>query len=344
MTTLPRPRGPISATLFSALQDAPGSLGEVEVVAPADALTDDDLHLALYCAYELHYRGWDGVDERWEWDPGLLTLRARLEACFEVALVAELGPVDGPPVDHREMDLALRAVGEADESPSLSQHLARTGTREQFEELVLHRSAYQLKEADPHTWAIPRLTGGPKAALVEIQADEYGGGRPERLHSKLFADTMQALGLDATYGAALERLPGATLATVNLTSMLGLHRRLRGALVGHLALYEIGSAVPSRRYADGLRRLGLDDPQALEFYLEHVAADAVHEAVAAVDLAGGLARDEPALGAQVLWGARALVLVDGAMAREIWAAWESGVCSLRAPAAEPALTGSGARR
>ncbi len=58
----------------------------------------------------------------------------------------------------------------------------------------MHRSAYQLKEADPHSWAIPRLSGPPKAALVEIQADEYGGGRPDRMHAELFADAMEALG------------------------------------------------------------------------------------------------------------------------------------------------------
>ena len=51
----------------------------------------------------------------------------------------------------------------------------------------MHRSAYQLKEADPHSWALPRLSGPPKAALVEVQADEYGGGRPERIHAELFA-------------------------------------------------------------------------------------------------------------------------------------------------------------
>ena len=26
-------------------------------------------------------------------------------------------------------------------------------------EIAVHRSGYQLKEADPHTWAIPRLNG-----------------------------------------------------------------------------------------------------------------------------------------------------------------------------------------
>ena len=77
-----------------------------------------------------------------------------------------------------------------------------------------------------------------------------------------------------------------TLRTVNLMSLFGLHRRLRGAIVGHLALFEMTSAIPNRRYGNGLRRLGLGD-DATDFFDEHVTADAVHEAVAAVDLAGG---------------------------------------------------------
>ena len=49
----------------------------------------------------------------------------------------------------------------------------------------------------------------------------------------------------------------------------------------------------------------------------HVVADAVHESVAAVDLAGGLARQDPRLGADVLWGARALLAIDGRWARHM---------------------------
>ena len=40
-------------------------------------------------------------------------------------------------------------------------------------------------------------------------------------------------------------------------SLFGLHRRLRGALVGHLAAFEMTSSIPNRRYGDGLRRLGV---------------------------------------------------------------------------------------
>jgi hypothetical protein len=321
---LPQPRGAATELLLSAL---PRSVARLEAVEPTDA---EDLHLALYLCYELHYRGLPGVDDRWEWDPSLLALRAGLEARFEADLRRDV-PLPRP---RQAMDLELRAIEEADEAPSLSRHLEREGTLEQFLEFVVHRSAYQLKEADPHSWALPRLSGGPKAAMVEIQTDEYGGGDPKRIHAQLFADAMDALGLDSRYGAYVDRLPAVTLATVNLMSLFGLHRRLRGALVGHLALFEMTSSIPNRRYANGLRRLGADD--ATEFYDEHVVADAVHENVAAVDLAGGLAKQDPTLAPDILWGAAALTELEGRFARHLLDAWAAGDSSLRAPTAPPA--------
>jgi pyrroloquinoline quinone (PQQ) biosynthesis protein C len=328
--SLPSPRGETSAAVLAALGRAPHHLPPIALPSGDDPLADEDLQLALYLCYELHYRGLPGVDERWEWQPSLLALRGALEERFEAALREEVGDV-GPAPAPEEMDLALRAIEAADEAPSVSRHIEREASAAQMLEFIVHRSAYQLKEADPHSWAIPRLTGPPKAALVEIQADEYGGGRPERVHAQLFADSMEALGLDPAYGAYLEQLPAATLATVNLMSLCGLHRRLRGAIAGHLALFEMTSSIPNRRYATGLRRLGLDAPAATEFYDEHVEADAVHEAVAAVDLAGGLARQEPALARDILWGASALVAVDGRWARHLMTAWERGASSLRTP-------------
>jgi Iron-containing redox enzyme len=322
---LPEPRGAVTALLLDALARP------VEPLPPAPEPGDeDDLQLALYLCYELHYRGLPEVDERWEWEPSLLALRADLERRFEAALRRDV-PV---PELAGAMDLALRAVEAADDAPSLSRHLERRGTLEQYLEFVIHRSAYQLKEADPHSWALPRLSGRPKAALVEIQADEYGGGDPARIHASLFAEAMDALGLDSRYGAYVDRLPGCTLATVNLMSMFGLHRRLRGAIVGHLALFEMTSAVPNRRYGNGLRRLGFSGA-ATAFYDEHVVADAVHENVAAVDLAGGLARAEPALEADILWGAAALIELEGRFARHLLDSWSAGRSSLRSGAPLP---------
>jgi len=332
MLALASPRGDVSEAVLCALREPPHTLATIALPDTADVLGDDDLQLALYCCYELHYRGLPGVDEAWEWCPSLLGLRARLEQRFERALTEALGaPATAGAVAAEDMDLALRAIADADEGPSLSRHLQRDGTLEELCEFLVHRSAYQLKEADPHSWAIPRLSGAPKAALVEIQADEYGGGRPERMHSRLFADAMDAFGLDARYGAYVDRLPGVTLATVNLMSLFGLHRRWRGALVGHLALFEMTSSLPNRRYGDAARRLGPDDPRATAFFDEHVEADAVHESVAAVDLAGGLARDEAALSADILYGARALVAIEGRWAARLLDAW-SGARSALLPA------------
>jgi hypothetical protein len=326
---LPLARGPITEDLLAALAREPHPLDVPEVPEPADPLADEDLQLALYLCYELHYRGLPGVADEWEWEPGLLALRRRLEARFEAGLVAALGP-PGLTVPPEDMDVALRAIEGADQAPSLSQHLEREGTLQEVLEFLVHRSAYQLKEADPHSWALPRLSGPPKAAMVEIQADEYGGGRPERIHAQLFAKAMAALGLDARYGAYLDRIPGFTLATVNLMSLFGLHRRLRGALVGHLALFEMSSSVPNRRYGAALRRLGATE-DTLDFFDEHVTADAVHESIAAVDLAGGLARQDPGLTADILWGARALVELEGRWATRLLEAWEAGRSSLLAP-------------
>jgi hypothetical protein len=328
MPRLPTPRGPISERLIDALRRSPGTLAAGPLPTIDQPLSDDDLHLSLYVLYELHYRGFDDVDARWEWDLGALDLRARLENAFEAGIDEALAGWTPPPADARTMDIALRRMMDEDDGPSLSRHLERRGTREQFCEFLIHRSAYQLKEADPHSWAIPRLDGPPKAALVEVQADEYGSGDPARVHAQLFADTMDALGLDSSYGAYLDALPGVTLATVNLMSLFGLHRRRRGAIVGHLALFEMTSSIPNRRYATGLRRLGVDDPRATRFFDEHVTADAVHENVAAVDLAGGLVLREPPLVEDVLVGARGLIEMERLWAAHLLDAWAAGRSSL----------------
>jgi hypothetical protein len=324
MLKLPSPRGDVSGFLLEHL------IGPVHALpAPPAPAGDEDLHLALYLCYELHYRGLPGVDADWEWEPTLLSVRRELEDGLE-SWLRERVPRDDAPVAAAEMDVALREIEDADDGPALSTFLEREGTVEQFREFAVHRSAYQLKEADPHSWALPRLGGRPKAALVEIQADEYGGGRAERIHAALFAKAMRALGLDDRYGAYVDLLPAVTLRTVNLMSLCGLHRRLLGAIVGHLALFEMTSAIPNRRYGNGLRRLGLGD-DATDFFDEHVTADAVHESVAAVDLAGGLVGEDPALAPDVLWGARCLLAVEADWARHLLDSWDAGGSSLRAP-------------
>jgi hypothetical protein len=324
---LPAARGPWTEWLFGLLS---GQAHPVPRPCPpaADPLTDDDAALALYVLYELHYRGFAGVDESWEWEPSLLAARARLEAVMLEGLRGGVG-VHPAPDDVAD---ALHQLIEEGGGRSVSSFLAERGTVEHMREFAVHRSAYQLKEADPHTWAIPRLSGGVKAAMVEIQADEYGAGITRDMHQNLFALTMKELGLDPGYGAYLDLLPATTLAPVNIISFFGLHRRWRGALVGHLALFEMTSVEPMGRYSQALRRMGFG-PAARHFFEVHVVADAHHERVAAHDLAGGLAAQDPRLSEDIVFGARCAGLVEHAFAESLLDSWERGDSSLRRPQA-----------
>jgi hypothetical protein len=321
---LPPPIGPHSEHVNRLLVDrVPGASPDPSTVP--DPLGDDDLHRALYCCYELHYRGFAGVDAAKEWDPAVLAHRRSLEDVFERSLRDEVAHSDIRPAD--VVDSIAEAVGDAG-GPSLSSFMESHGTLDQMREFAVHRSAYQLKEADPHTWAIPRFDGDAKAALVHIQSDEYGSGRAAHMHSTLFACTMQALGLDPTYGAYIDVLPGTTLATVNLVSMFGLHRRLRGAAVGHLTVFEMTSVVPMGRYARASARLGLPS-SARRFYDVHVLADADHEVVALDRMARAVAHDDPRVAGDVVFGARAVLEIERRFAEALLCAWSSGTTSLR---------------
>jgi hypothetical protein len=326
--SLPAARGPITAQV---LDDLTQPVHELTAWPDPvdDPLDGEDSALALYLCYELHYRGLPGVDAAWEWEPTLLRERRRLEVRVEQALLERVGPVPVglSPAQVRAELLALAAPGDA---PSLSALVEAEATLAQVRELAVHRSAYQLKEADPHTWAIPRISGRAKAAMVAIQSDEYGDGVAADVHATLFADTMRALDLDDRYGALLDQIPGVTLTTSNLISLFGLHRRWRGALVGHLALFEMCSVGPMGRYAAALRRLGRG-VEATRFYDEHVVADEEHQHIALDDMVVPLVEDEPSLGGEVVFGARALGAVEGRFAAHVTGAWRAGRSSLRCP-------------
>ncbi|HVU92025.1 MAG TPA: iron-containing redox enzyme family protein [Jatrophihabitans sp.] len=320
---LPEPRGPLTQALVDALR-----AGDVDAIPappppPADPLTDDDLQLALWVLFELHYRGFADVGPQWEWEPAAIALRRALETILLDALRREVDvPASKRPVADR-----LRELVESDDGPQLSKFLQTEADARQFTEFAVHRSIYQLKEADPHSWALPRLSGRAKAALVEIQTDEYGNGELRRMHSELYRGMLRGLGLDDTYGAYLDAVPGVTLALSNVMSLFGLRRELRGALVGHLAAYEMTSSTPCRRYAKGLRRLGGDDATC-RFFDEHVTADALHEQLAAHDLCGGLAEVEPELTEDIVFGAAACLYVDVRFAEHVLGAWSDGRSSL----------------
>ncbi|WP_449278861.1 iron-containing redox enzyme family protein [Leucobacter sp. GX24907] len=329
------PRGALSEAVLGRLQgtgDTPGHtlvvLAQRTIEQSGDVVRDDDLQLALFALYASSYGSFGRLDAELEWDTGLIETRRSIEAVFEQDLRDRIPVPDLPEPKSDTVARTLFDLTEADSGPGLSRYLARRATLEEAREFLIQRSIYTLREADPHSWAIPRLRGRPKGALVEIQSDEYGGGRPERIHAEIFAATMRGAGLEDAYGAYVDDVPAITLASVNMMSMFGLNRRLVGAIVGHLAAFEMTSSIPNRMYGDGFRRLGYGQ-DVTDYFDEHVEADAVHEQIAARDLAGSLAEDRPDLVPDIMFGAAACLAVDDWAAEHMMGAWSRGETSLR---------------
>ena len=320
VSPLPAPRGPLSGALLDVLRGAPAS--GLPAVDPGTDPYGEDLQLALYLCYELHYRPLAGVDDALEWDPDLLRFRAALERPFLAALRADVEA--GDDVDAALAPLLLEPV----QGTGPSWHLSREGDLAQLREYVSHRSLYHLKEGDPQSWVVPRLQGHAKASFVTVQHDEYGAGRGERMHAQLFVEMMRELDLDASYGAHLDRAPAVTLAPVNLMSLAGLHRSLRGVSVGQFAMIEVTSSPGSRRLSSAFARLGAGTA-GQRFYDEHVEADAVHEQVLRSGLIGDLLAREPGLAADVVLGIRAGLLLEDRFADHLLACWSAGRSSLR---------------
>lgn len=329
----PTPRGPLSERVLLALQDGPAAVdldtdqlhaGWRAAAAAGTLVSDADAQLAMWVLYELHYRGFDGVDPALEWDPDLIRLRLRLEEALEAELRSRTdADVEAALDADRPLADQLFGLIEALDGGSLASYLQRDADLAQVREFLRLRSIYHLKESDPQAFQMARLDGPAKVALAELQYDEFGGGRPERLHSKLYADALRAADLDDGYGAYIDEVSALTLAVNNVMSLFGLHRRLRGASMGHLAAFEATSSVPCRRIAAGIERVGLPDTVAAYFH-EHVEADAVHEQVAVRDICGSMVAAEPELARDVLFGAATCLALDALAGQELVERWQSG--------------------
>ena len=104
--------------------------------------------------------GFDGVDERWEWEPGAAgAARAGSRRPSRTALRAA---VPAPPPTRRPGRDGPRAARDRRRRRRPVAVALRRGAGRRSSSSassLVHRSAYQLKEADPHSWAIPRLSG-----------------------------------------------------------------------------------------------------------------------------------------------------------------------------------------
>ena len=222
-----------------------------------------------------------------EWQPELLRLRACMERSFLGALRSNVDGGDDVPA-------ALAGLLVAPVHGDGSSHYLRdNGSWSQLRELFVHRSIWHLKQAD----------------------------------AQLFANLMTGAGLDARYLHYQDQVPAPAIATVNLMSMLGLHRTLRGALVGQRTAAAITTSPSAHRMVQAIQRHNAS-PDCARFYTEHIEADAVHEQVMRRDVVGDLLASEPELARDVVFGVQATELLESYLTRHLLTAWRAGTTSL----------------
>ncbi|MGD0056112.1 MAG: iron-containing redox enzyme family protein [Acidimicrobiales bacterium] len=318
---LPRPRGPFSAYVLSTLKGGAGGIGLSPPVCETDALGDDDLSLALFFCYEALYCG--VTDGRWEWDPGLQTFRAELEQTFERRLRDEIAvPISSLPL---EVASLLEEMIQAAREPSLSRFLVEVGTLGQFCEFFIHRPVHQSKGADPYALEAARLTR-ESLATFERHVEQHGSGDDGDVPLTMYGDVMTALGLDVTYGSYVDVLSGVTLDSVNVISMFDLHPRWRTAFVGHLTAFEMLSVGRSRGFRESLLRFGIGQGSQHSFDAGRTTVG--HRPSIARDQLVALARAEPELVVDLLFGSAVLVTLERRFTAHLLGAWAGNRSSL----------------
>src|SRR3954451_8602072 len=125
---LPSPRGPLSEMLVEILREVPPSESDsrlLPTLPTSNGALGEDFQLSLYLLYEIHYRGFRGVDERWEWEPLLLEFRASLESDFKATLRGIVPAYDWP-IEPARVGAAIMRLVEEDDGPQLSTYMERS--------------------------------------------------------------------------------------------------------------------------------------------------------------------------------------------------------------------------
>jgi hypothetical protein len=211
-------------------------------------------------------------------------IRANLEQGFRHYLGKRRMGVDGlepPPGGGRSEWLAELALGaHPHEDSGWPQFIREQATLDQLREIVAQRSLFFLREPDPWIYALPTLSGQAKAGLIDLLLDEYGWGKLERMHSSVYSQLMEALGLDSHIDHYSATTSWQYLATLNHQWMLALTTEYSRRLLGTIYLTEADSPNAMTNYLAAWKRLGIEDPRILEFYEIHVQADENHRDVA----------------------------------------------------------------
>ncbi|MFY9487926.1 MAG: iron-containing redox enzyme family protein [Solirubrobacterales bacterium] len=293
----------------------------------------DEAHRSLYALYS--DRIWRAPTELrpLEVRQTISTVRQNLEFGFLGYLERRRSSIDLTPPAEAD------ALGGWLESLVFGEHPAESGrwgafvrdsiSHDQLCEIVAQRSLFFLREPDPWIYAVPTLTGGAKAGLIDLLLDEYGWGKLDHMHSSVYARLMQALGLESGIDHFEPVASWQYLATLNHQWMLSLMPEYSRRLLGTIYLTEADSPVAMTNYLAAWERLGVSDPAVREFYEIHVHADENHRDVALSEVAVPVSETEPAAAAQVAIGISDGRTVEAEFVEHLLERFSAGESSLR---------------
>lgn len=284
---------------FLALPEPPNLTKAADLAARGfdqrDAEALSEAHRYLYALYA--DRVWrPAASERTpEQNDELWLARRTLEAGFRRFLDNqrdEAGFDPQPPGDVAKWFERLATDDHPLDSNEWGEHVRERATLDQMKNIVRQRSLFFLREPDPWIHAVPSLTGRAKAGLIDLLLDEYGWGKYERMHSSIYANLMQALGLNSEIDHYEGEASWQFLATLNHQWMCALDPALTRRLIGVVYLTEADSPAAMTNYLAAWERLGIDDENITEFYELHVHADENHRDVALQEVAVPVAEAE----------------------------------------------------
>ncbi|TFB86319.1 hypothetical protein E3O44_11980 [Cryobacterium algoricola] len=107
-----------------------------------DVVVDADVDLTPFLLHDLQYGGFVPGEEDWEWHPDTISARIMIERALEAQLHRTVSQPVCPCAERGAVARALFISTVAHPGLNLAQYLARTATRKQTIEFIVHRSVY----------------------------------------------------------------------------------------------------------------------------------------------------------------------------------------------------------
>ncbi len=314
------PRGPLSLAVMTALTSPPGSLGPVRPSPDVDAVDDGDFHLALFLCLAAQRPG--SSYPGWEHDDDLRELRHRLQRTF-VERIRDESRFASPIFAGDPAETVAALLDHSAASPVVA-HLSRFGSLDQLREYVVHRSVQRCADLAPETGVLTSMRDhlAREGARPHVARRGALGPSPDMA----LAEAVAVLNLDPSLGAYVGRVPGITIASANLSTILDRCDRTSVAAVGVDAVSNRFREESWRKLPLTFGRFGISPPLRPPRGDGRVKGTADHAASAA--LTRSMRSLDQAQRRSLLFGVIAALYLERRFSRHVLKAWTSDRPSL----------------